>query len=84
LHPDILELARFYKSPLGRMTRDILRGQVQAHWDPSLPRSMLGLGYALPYLWPYLGDERVGGGHAGRPRGAPLAPSRPIGHMPGS
>ncbi len=59
MHPDILELARFYKSPLGRMTRDILRGQVQAHWDPSLPRSLLGLGYALPYLWPYLGDERV-------------------------
>jgi len=41
------------------MTRDILRGQVQAHWDPSLPRSMLGLGYALPYLWPYLSDGQV-------------------------
>lgn len=59
MHPDILELARFYKSPLGRMTRDILRSQVQAHWDPNLPRSMLGLGYAPPFLWPYLGSERV-------------------------
>lgn len=53
MQPDILELARFYKTPLGRMSCHLLRKSLAQRWDPTENRPMLGLGFATPYLWPY-------------------------------
>ncbi len=57
VRPDAMQLRQFYSSPLGRMARAILTRTILKHW-PELHGDMtLGLGYANPYLRPFLKDE---------------------------
>lgn len=58
--PDVDSLIRFYKSPLGRLTRHLIREQVHALAGNTAGLRILGLGFATPYLRSSLRDaERV-------------------------
>lgn len=48
--PDASRLIRYYKSPLGRISRALVREQVIALAGPVQGRRVLGLGFATPYL----------------------------------
>ncbi|HWJ88470.1 MAG TPA: methyltransferase domain-containing protein [Pelagibacterium sp.] len=58
--PDVESLIAFYKSPLGRLSRELIRTQVSALAGDVTGQRLLGLGFATPYLRGALkGAERV-------------------------
>jgi len=48
--PDVTRLIEFYKSPLGRIARHLVREQVMALSGPVRGLRVLGLGFATPYM----------------------------------
>jgi SAM-dependent methyltransferase len=50
MYLDVTELRDFYDGPLGRIAARHIRRQVQAIWPDMLQMSVLGIGYATPYL----------------------------------
>ena len=60
MRPDIFELREFYDGRLGRVTRNLLRERIRVLWPDVRGMSVLGLGYATPYLGPFRAEaERV-------------------------
>jgi SAM-dependent methyltransferase len=58
--PDVKRLISFYKSPLGRISRSLVREQIRALAGDVKGLRVLGLGFATPYLRFTLKDaERV-------------------------
>ncbi len=53
---DIVELREFYAHPLGQATRRWIRRRIGAFWEEPRGQRVLGLGFATPYLRPFL-DE---------------------------
>lgn len=53
---DVVFLREFYASPLGQMARRVIRTRVTQRWDTVVGSSLLGLGYATPYLGPFRRD----------------------------
>jgi len=53
---DIVDLRSFYTSGLGRSAQGILSAHIAARWTSCIGQSVLGLGYALPYLDPLRGE----------------------------
>jgi SAM-dependent methyltransferase len=53
---DVVDLRSFYATPLGRVAQRIVNAIVRARWDHCTGLSMLGIGYATPYLDAYRGD----------------------------
>lgn len=53
---DVVGLRDFYATPLGRMVKRILRARIQARWDNVVGLTVLGLGYAPPFLNPFRAD----------------------------
>ncbi len=47
---DVVDLRSFYAQPLGIMTRRLLGRAIRARWPDARGQSILGLGYATPYL----------------------------------
>ncbi len=47
---DVLELRRFYATPLGRAAREMIGRKVQEGWGDVRALDVLGLGYATPFL----------------------------------
>jgi SAM-dependent methyltransferase len=47
---DVVDLRAFYASPLGIVASRILSARVRARWENVVGASLLGLGYATPYL----------------------------------
>ena len=57
---DVVDLNAFYASRLGQIARRMIRRRVRALWPDLRGQSVLGLGFATPYLRPFLGEaERV-------------------------
>lgn len=57
---DVIDLHSFYNSPLGGAAAQCLGSQIRKLWPDLKGRSMLGLGYATPYLPQFRGEaERV-------------------------
>ena len=50
MRPDVSELHAFYETPLGVVARRLLRRAVRRLWPDIHGQSLLGLGYATPYL----------------------------------
>ncbi|HUO89253.1 MAG TPA: methyltransferase domain-containing protein [Rhizomicrobium sp.] len=50
---DAADLADFYESPLGLVTRRILARQLRAIWPSARNACLLGYGFAVPYLRPF-------------------------------
>jgi SAM-dependent methyltransferase len=60
MYLDVTELRDFYDGSLGRIAARHIRRRVQAIWPDVLQMSILGIGYATPYLEKFQGDaERV-------------------------
>jgi SAM-dependent methyltransferase len=60
LRPDIIDLREFYANPLGRAVRRLLRQRLRDFWPNVQGMTVLGLGYATPYLRIFEGEaERV-------------------------
>lgn len=53
---DVADLLAFYNTSLGQMVRRVLRQRIRALWPSVAHETVLGLGYATPYLRPFL-DE---------------------------
>lgn len=76
MHNDIHDLRRFYDSPLGHVARRMIRRRLRELWPDVRGDVVLGLGYATPYLGPFVEEaERTlalmpaGQGVSGWPRG---------------
>lgn len=50
MSPDVNEFRSFYASPLGDLARRLIGRIVRARWDNCVGYSVMGLGYAAPYL----------------------------------
>jgi SAM-dependent methyltransferase len=53
MYVDIVELRDFYASPLGKLVRRLTMPRLKALWPDAKGMSVLGLGYAGPYLGAY-------------------------------
>jgi SAM-dependent methyltransferase len=51
---DVLDLEEFYGSTLGQMTARLLRARLREVWPSVRGESVLGLGYATPFLRPFV------------------------------
>lgn len=57
---DVVDLRDFYQSRLGQVARRQLRARIRKVWPDVTGMRVLGVGYATPYLRPFLGEaERV-------------------------
>lgn len=60
MHLDVVEYRKFYDSPLGHVALRMIRKRLRAMWPDTKGQTILGLGYATPYLGPFRADaERV-------------------------
>jgi SAM-dependent methyltransferase len=53
--PDVVALKEFYASPLGQLACAAVRQHIQKYWPETKDEVLLGVGFASPYLLPYLG-----------------------------
>jgi hypothetical protein len=53
---DVTELNDFYQSPLGERARQMIRLRLRALWPDLRDMSLLGIGYANPYLRQFAGE----------------------------
>lgn len=56
MHSDVVDLRSFYAGPLGAVARRLLGRAIRARWDNVGGLAVLGVGYAVPYLDPLLGE----------------------------
>ncbi|WP_108658894.1 class I SAM-dependent methyltransferase [Acuticoccus kandeliae] len=60
MHLDVSELRGFYKTPLGRIARQIVSAELRAAWPSVKGERVVGIGHTTPYLRPLLGEaDRV-------------------------
>jgi hypothetical protein len=60
MYSKAVDLKEFYDTVLGRVVQRILRQNLRGFWPSVGGLRVLGLGYAVPYLKPFLGEaERV-------------------------
>ena len=55
---DVIDLSDFYTSSLGHTAQRIIRRQVRHWWSNVQGDSVLGMGYATPYLRPFRDEAR--------------------------
>jgi SAM-dependent methyltransferase len=61
MHLDVVDLRNFYyRTPLGRVAQRAIRDQVTTFWSPEEVRgqTVVGFGFAVPVLRPFLGTAR--------------------------
>lgn len=59
MHLDVLDLRTFYyRTHLGRAAQRAIRDQVQVIWPKADRQTVVGFGFAVPLLRPYLKDAR--------------------------
>jgi SAM-dependent methyltransferase len=59
MHLDVVELRNFYyRTRLGRAAQRAIRDQVCALWPEAKGQTVLGFGFAVPLLRPYLAEAR--------------------------
>lgn len=59
MHLDVLDLRQFYyRTRLGRIAQKAVRDQVLALWPEAKGQTVIGFGFAVPLLRPYLADAR--------------------------
>jgi len=55
---DVLDLNEFYRSTLGQMTVRLLRSRLREVWPNVRGETVLGLGYATPFLRPFIEEAQ--------------------------
>lgn len=59
MHLDVLDLRNFYyRTNLGRVAQKAIRDQVTAFWPEAKGQTVVGFGFAVPLLRPFLEDAR--------------------------
>ena len=59
MHLDVQDLRNFYyRSPLGRAAKAIIQKEVLAFWPEAKGQTVVGYGFATPFLRPYLKEAR--------------------------
>lgn len=59
MHLDVLDLRNFYyRTQLGRVAQRMVRDQIVALWPPMAAQTVVGYGFAVPLLRPYLAEAR--------------------------
>ena len=53
---NVVDLRDFYANDLGRITRRMIRRKLRSIWPDVSGQSVLGLGYAVPYLQSFQGE----------------------------
>ena len=53
---DVTELAEFYERPIGTQVRRLLMHRIRARWRDVRGLSVMGLGFASPYLGTFRSD----------------------------
>ena len=53
---DVLDLAEFYDAPIGLAARRLIQRRLRLLWPDLKGRRVLGYGYAVPYLRPWLSE----------------------------
>jgi SAM-dependent methyltransferase len=56
MYCDVVDLREFYQTSLGQVTLRLLRRRIRTFWPDVTGLSVLGIGYAAPYLRPFLGE----------------------------
>ncbi len=57
---DVVDLRDFYATSMGLVARRMMRNHIRSFWPDLTGRSVLGLGYAAPFLGPFRSEaERV-------------------------
>lgn len=61
MQPDILELRDFYERSLGSLVRRVLAQRIRARWTRLPGATLMGVGYAVPYLGSFRNEAaRIG------------------------
>jgi SAM-dependent methyltransferase len=56
MHRDVVDLREFYRTSLGQVALRHLRRRIREFWPDLTGQSVLGIGYAPPYLRPFIGE----------------------------
>ncbi|MDX2289288.1 MAG: methyltransferase domain-containing protein [Hyphomicrobiaceae bacterium] len=61
MHNDVADLREFYASGLGQVARRLIATRIRARWRTPGMGTLIGLGYAVPYLSSFRGEAtRIG------------------------
>lgn len=59
MHLDVHDIREFYyRSPLGRAAQKVIRTELTRMWPEAKGQTVVGFGFAVPLLRPFLGDAR--------------------------
>jgi len=59
MHLDVQDLRNFYyRSALGRAVQKAIRDQITSRWHDAHGQTVVGYGFAVPLLRPFLKDSR--------------------------
>lgn len=75
MHADVEDLRDFYASPLGQVSRRLIRRCIKKAWAGRRIETLIGLGYACPYLETFRSDSRRIGAIMPTRQGALVWPS---------
>jgi SAM-dependent methyltransferase len=56
MQPDVVEFRNFYTRPLGGIARRLLTQRIRARWRSAHAATVMGLGFAVPYIGPFRGE----------------------------
>lgn len=76
MHQDVTDLRDFYARPMGQIARRVLRRRIRAHWPNLKGQTVIGLGFASPYLGSFRGEARRIGALMPATQGALVWPSK--------
>ena len=75
MQPDILELRDFYDRPLGSLVRRVLSQRIRARWSRLPGATLIGVGYAVPFLGSFRSEAGRIGALMPATQGATMWPS---------
>ncbi len=75
MQPDVSDLKDFYATALGQTVRRLLTHRIRARWRGLSGATLIGLGYASPYLGAFRGEARRIGALMPEAQGALVWPS---------
>lgn len=76
IHPDVTALIEFYARPLGGVVRRILSQRIRARWRQVQGSTLMGLGFATPFLGTFRGEAARLGALMPATQGAVVWPSQ--------
>lgn len=76
MHLDVVELRDFYARPLGAIVRRLLARRIRARWRAVQGETVIGIGFAAPYLGQFRGEAACVGALMPASQGALVWPSK--------